>query len=271
MKKTDVSSRLLRLLTGIVLTLAFHSISAQEVPDFLRPSYPSGDTAFCRHLMDNFRVPARMLTRAVTGTTRFRFVVSPEGHLSRIHIINSLHPKCDRELGKAIASAQPWNRPQAQTDTLSCIFEGSATIVPSPDLRIKSVHIHPLRRAAIAYTEAGRRTDSLRLYRTLMVEKMPQFPSGGEESFFAMQRYIDESLYFPPTAIFSCVSGRTIVNFIVDAEGFILYPHIAKGFDKVCDAEAIRIVRFMPRWIPGEEDGTKVPVMYTIPINFRLP
>ena len=87
MKKTDVSSRLLRLLTGIVLTLAFHSISAQEVPDFLRPSYPGGDTAFCRHLMDNFRVPARMLTRAVTGTTRFRFVVSPEGHLSRIHII----------------------------------------------------------------------------------------------------------------------------------------------------------------------------------------
>lgn len=107
MKKTDVSSRLLRLLTGIVLTLAFHSISAQEVPDFLRPSYPGGDTAFCRHLMDKFRVPARMLTRAVTGTTRFRFVVSPEGHLSRIHIINSLHPKCDRELGKAIASAQP--------------------------------------------------------------------------------------------------------------------------------------------------------------------
>ena len=104
-----------------------------------------------------------------------------------------------------------------------------------------------------------------------MVEKMPQFPVGGEESFLAMQRYIDESLYFPLTAIFNCVSGRTIVNFIVDAEGFILYPHIAKGFDKVCDAEAIRIVRFMPRWIPGEEDGTKVPVMYTIPVNFRLP
>lgn len=97
-------------------------------------------------------------------------------------------------------------------------------------------------------------------------EVMPKFP-GGEE---AMQKYIYDNLKYPVVAQESGVQGRVTLRFVVTKDGSISDVQVVRGIDPSCDREALRVVKSMPRWLPGQQNGKNVPVYFTLPIVFKL-
>lgn len=99
-----------------------------------------------------------------------------------------------------------------------------------------------------------------------IAEVMPQFPGGEKE----MYSYINTNLKYPTVAQENGTQGKVTIRFVVGKSGEILDAQILKGFDIACDKEALRVVKSMPRWIPGKQNGVPVQVYFTLPITFRL-
>ena len=108
------------------------------------------------------------------------------------------------------------------------------------------------------------RKDTINVYDC--VEQMPSFPGGTQK----LKEFIEENLRYPKELEESCVQGRVIVRFIVERNGKLSNVKVVKSVDPVLDKEALRIVKLMPRWIPGRQNGITVRVKCYIPIIFRL-
>ena len=100
----------------------------------------------------------------------------------------------------------------------------------------------------------------------MVVENMPEFP-GGDAGFF---KYIQNNVKYPPIAKEYNITGKVYVSFIVDKSGSVTDVKIVRGVDKSLDAEAVRVVKSLPKYKPGKQRGKAVRVMFTIPINFTL-
>lgn len=98
------------------------------------------------------------------------------------------------------------------------------------------------------------------------VEQMPLFP-GGEKELMA---FISKNLKYPAIASDNGIQGRVVLRFVVSKTGDVTDVQILKGLDPACDKEAVRVVKAMPRWIPGRQNGRNVPVYYTLPVTYRL-
>lgn len=99
-----------------------------------------------------------------------------------------------------------------------------------------------------------------------VVEQMPQFPGGQS----AMMKFIADSLRYPSVVCTGGVEGRIVVRFVVDCKGNIVNPLVVRSVDPLLDREAIRLVKSMPKWIPGKQNGKPVSVVYFVPITFKL-
>lgn len=99
-----------------------------------------------------------------------------------------------------------------------------------------------------------------------IVEQMPSFPGGEAE----MMKFIGSNLRYPVVAQESGIQGRVTVRFVVTKEGNIDQVEVVRGIDPSCDREAMRVVKSMPKWTPGRQNGKSVPVYFTLPILFRL-
>ena len=98
------------------------------------------------------------------------------------------------------------------------------------------------------------------------VEQMPEFPGGQAE----MMKYLAQNIQYPANAAKNNVEGRVAVQFVIEKDGRIGEVKIARSVDPELDAEALRVVKSMPNFIPGRQDGKPVAVWYTIPISFKL-
>lgn len=98
------------------------------------------------------------------------------------------------------------------------------------------------------------------------VEQMPEFP-GGE---IGLRNFISSSVKYPMEAHKNRIQGKVFVAFVVGNDGFVKNVKIVRGVDSFLDEESVRVVKSMPRWIPGREKGKAVAVAFTIPIGFML-
>ena len=98
------------------------------------------------------------------------------------------------------------------------------------------------------------------------VEQMPEFPGGVAE----MMKFLQMNIKYPPTAAANKIEGRVIVQFIIDATGQVGDVKVVRSVDEELDAEAVRVVKSMPKFTPGRQDGKAVAVWYTLPISFKL-
>ena len=99
-----------------------------------------------------------------------------------------------------------------------------------------------------------------------VVEQMPQY-AGGQA---ALMEYMKNSLKYPKDAAAQKVEGRILVSFIVEKDGSLSDVKATKAIFPSLDAEAVRVVKEMPRWTPGRQRGVVVRVKYVLPITFRL-
>lgn len=107
-----------------------------------------------------------------------------------------------------------------------------------------------------------------------VVEKMPEYPEGINKLMKDIRTSTDnywKKRYPKGKPIYPCeqgISGRIIVSFVINENGQVTDPEVLRRVDKDLDKEAIRIIKSMPRWIPGEHKGKKVKVRLTLPVQF---
>ncbi len=105
---------------------------------------------------------------------------------------------------------------------------------------------------------------SKKVYRS--VDQMPQFP-GGEAG---LMRYLQSNINYPANAAMNNIGGRVILQFVVEKDGHIGEVKVVRSIDPEIDAEAVRVVKSLPDFIPGRQDGEPVAVWYTIPVSFKV-
>lgn len=108
-------------------------------------------------------------------------------------------------------------------------------------------------------------TDDNHLFQ--VVECMPEFPGGMKRCM----DFIQKEMRYPEEAKNAGIQGRIILQFIIEKDGTPAQPRIVRSVHPLLDKEALRIIRQMPKWTPGKQDGKPQRVLYTIPISFRLP
>lgn len=95
------------------------------------------------------------------------------------------------------------------------------------------------------------------------VEQMPEFNGN-------VQEYLGNKLRYPDQAREAGIEGRVIVKFVVNEDGDISDANVVRGIGGGCDEEALRVVKSMPKWKPGKQNGRPVKVYFTLPISFKL-
>ncbi len=103
-----------------------------------------------------------------------------------------------------------------------------------------------------------------KIYRS--VEQMPMFP-GGE---YALMKHLQANIKYPPEAAKNNIEGRVIVQFVIDETGQVGEVKIVRPVSEELDAEAVRVVKALPKFEPGRQDGEAVSVWYTLPVMFKV-
>lgn len=99
-----------------------------------------------------------------------------------------------------------------------------------------------------------------------VAEVMPEFP-GGTQALF---KFISGNLKYPQNAIDGQIEGRVVLQFVVDKAGKVGNIRVVRSIDPALDQAAIDVVRALPDWKPGMQDGQPVNVRYTLPVSFKL-
>lgn len=99
-----------------------------------------------------------------------------------------------------------------------------------------------------------------------VVEQMPMYPGGDA----ALMQYLSSNIHYPTVAAENGVQGRVVVGFVVERDGSITDVNVMRSVDPSLDREAVRVVKNMPRWTPGKQNGSAVRVKYQVPVTFRL-
>lgn len=98
------------------------------------------------------------------------------------------------------------------------------------------------------------------------VEQQPEFPGGTA----ALMKWLGNNVRYPQMALENGISGRVIVKFVVEKDGSVSGVTLVRGVDKDLDREAIRVVKSMPKWQPGKNNGQAVRCYFNLPVNFKL-
>jgi protein TonB len=99
-----------------------------------------------------------------------------------------------------------------------------------------------------------------------VVEQMPEFPGGAA----ALMKWLSDNIKYPSIAEENGIQGRVICTFVVERDGSVSDVQVARSIDPSLDKEAMRVLKKMPKWIPGRQNGAAVRVKYTVPVTFKL-
>ena len=249
------------------------------------PTFPGGEAELMKFIRDNLRYPLTAKKEGIQGRIILRFVVSKTGAIDNITVLRSLDPACDEEAIRLIKSMPRWIPGKQNGNavpvyfTLPVVFKLSKTYpgdyeyhgntsmtqvydrlenrgetISTEIVELKKEDTEP----GVIAIEDERPYDA--------VEQMPTFPGGEAE----LMKFIRENLKYPLSAQKEGIQGRVILRFVVSKTGSIENITILRSLEPACDEEAIRLIKSMPRWIPGKQNGNAVPVYYTLPVVFKL-
>lgn len=196
--------------------------------------------------MMNLRYPPEAMKAGITGLVIAQFVVNKKGKIQDIGVIKSVSRELDEEVIRIVKSmpdftpAQQNGQPVSFRYTLPIRFN-LANNAP-PDAVLDTLH-------ARIFTET---------------ENVPQFP-GGEA---ALQAFIKDNLKPQVAGKRKNVQKLVLTQFLIDTNGKIFYPKVIKSAGKDMDAEALRIVKLIPAFIPAKQNGRTVIFKYTLPVAF---
>jgi len=115
--------------------------------------------------------------------------------------------------------------------------------------------------------DSAKSEDQIMCYTVMEIETMPQFP-GGES---ALLSFIQKNLTkLPITQCYNGIPGKVICRFVVEKDGSVSNITVIRSLDPACDKEAVRVLKLLPKFTPGKQNGQAVRVYYTLPVIFKL-
>lgn len=208
------------------------------------PQFPGGDSAMVAYITNNVHYPQTEKEKGIQGKVFVGFIVEKDGSISNVEVKRGIGEGCDAEAVRVVENMPNWipGKQKGEPVRVSFMLPINYKIIEQPQ-------------APSADTAQWE-----------VVERMPTFP-GGEE---ALMNFLRKNIRYPKYAVEQGISGKVFVRFVVEPDGTVSNIEILRGIGGGCDEEAVRVVKMMPNWIPGEAFGGKVRVTYTLPINFSL-
>ena len=117
---------------------------------------------------------------------------------------------------------------------------------------------------AVAQTAPVAAVDSVHIYDK--VDQMPAFPGGELE----LKKFVGRNLRYTAPALKNRVEGNVLIKCVINADGRVTDPVVEKGIGYGCDEEALRVVRTLPAFIPGKQNGIPVAAYYIVPVRFAI-
>ncbi|MDR0938051.1 MAG: energy transducer TonB [Mediterranea sp.] len=206
------------------------------------PEFPGGEIALLKYLNDSVRYPVGAADSLRGQRVSAQFIVDKDGSVRDIHILRGIGPSFDAEAIRLLRSMPRWTPGTLNGEAVNVTYSvpikfGSAAPSPMEDTYD---NIYELDRA-------------------------PAFPGGHK----ALMHFLATTMRYPRRAAERGEHGRVIVRVTIDKEGRVGDIHVVRSVSKSLDKEAIRVVKAMPQWIPGEKGGVPVNVRYMLPLTFR--
>lgn len=234
------------------------------------PSFPGGEGTLMKYLSGHVRYPAAARENGIQGTVVVQFNVNPDGHLSHVTTVGKrLGGGLEQEAIRVVKTMPDWiagkqngkyvtvqySLPvrfalQGDDDQADRTASKNMPAPPPPPSRTPSVNISNTSHKVFTF-----------------VEQMPSFP-GGEET---LMKYLHDHIHYPTVAREDGIQGTVIVQFIIDPDGHLRnITTVGRWLGGGLEQEAVRVVKTMPDWNAGVQNGQKVAVQYSLPIRFVL-
>jgi TonB family protein len=206
------------------------------------PRFPGGNEGLKTYKTENLKYPKKVKKLGIEGVVHVRFSIEKDGSVSDVRIIMGVSPALDAEAIRLTRSMPDWQPGKENGKAVKFLYMTNFDFLLTP--RTPPVH------------EEGAPF--------VVVEEMPLFPGGDS----ALLSYIRLNTKYPEAAKAKGAQGRVIIRFCVTDSGGIDRVSVLKGVDSLLDAEAIRVVKTLPRFKPGKQGGKPVNVWYMVPITF---
>lgn len=226
------------------------------------PVFGTGQATLNNYLLGNMHYPVGMIKGKVIDTVNVFFIVEPKGNITHVSVrkdsnrLNAYDYEAMRLVKKIPVNKPAYvgQRPVRLALFIPVVFD-YRLIDSTSATRIDTFINHH----NFSYYEPER------IYKE--VENMPSFPGGAMD----LMRYLAQNIQYPKEAKRKHEQGKVFINFIVEADGSISHIRIVKGASPALNAEALKVIRAMPRWIPGTHNGKPVRVSFNLPVKFTLP
>ena len=219
-------------------------LSAEQQPEF-----PGGQKAMFQYIADHVICPISARENGFQGRAYCQFIVNKSGDLSDVNIVKTSGNKdLDKEAVRVILSMPKWTPGHNAGEIVRVKY----TIPVSYKIEPDPISVAENEEDTTIYT---------------VVERMPEFP-GGQQALF---KFLSSHVKYPKDAQKEGIEGRVICQFVVNTDGKIVNIEVIRSSGNISlDAEAVRVIESMPRWIPGIIKDEPVRVKYTVPVNFKL-
>ena len=144
------------------------------------------------------------------------------------------------------------------------LVDNDVELPPEPILQDETEQEEPTEKAAEEKPQVVDMYDEPIDFR--VVEDLPQFPGGAPK----LMEYLSQNIRYPKEATEHGIQGRVIVQFVVEKDGSVSNVQVVRSVDPALDREAVRVVKSMPKWNPGMNNGQPARVKYTLPVTFKL-
>ena len=228
-------------------------------PPVIESHYPGGYDAWMNLIKNNlnYKLIIPNNTKGIDFLVYIQFTISENGDVLNPKVIRGMNKTCDQEALRIIKMMPKWKPVIKNGKAVSVNY-----VLP---IQFKAKYTPPVIKPDAASSQPGNKASD-EDKPLLVVEQNPEYRGG----YDAMLKFIKENIHYPDEAKKSGVQGTVFVQYVITRTGKITNIKILRSIGSGCDEEAIRIVKEMPDWIPGKNNGKAVPVMFQIPIKFQL-
>ena len=221
------------------------------------PQYTGGEEAMMKYVAENIKYPQAAKDKNISGRVFVSFVIEKDGSVSNVKVVRGIGGGCDEEAARVIKEMPKWKPGMQKGKPVRVNYMMPIFFKLDDGQPAKSVKKEKASNPDMTPDKNG-------VYQ--IVEEMPQYP-GGEN---ALMDYVSKNVVYPKEAQEKGISGRVFVGFIVEKDGSVSNVKVLRGIGGGCDEEAVRVIKGMPKWKPGKQDGKPVRVSYMMPIIFKL-
>ena len=245
----------------LLLSIGFN-VSAQNDLEIypvldVEPSFPGGIDSMNAFLERTIVYPKEAMKQGIEGKSYLTFMVGVDGTIQNVKVIRPLAncPACDQEAIRAVNLMPKWIPGQLNSKVVTSKY----TLPVKFKIQQQAVY-EP-------YTVKIPNEDNLPPI--IYPDEPAAFPGG----MSALKKYLADSLVYPKEALELKIEGKCITQFVVTDQGAVSNPILKRGMPDCpeCDAEALRLVKSMPKWKPAMLNGKAIESTFNLPISFKIP